>query len=63
MNISERVVHYNLKALLERLEQAEQMAHANGAHVTALAINRAKNALGWEIAGDLEQARNAARSA
>lgn len=48
-------------ALLATLEAAEQTAHRNGFHVTAHALNRAKNALGWEIAGEVERAGEAAR--
>lgn len=47
--------------LLAHIEAAEQQAHRDGFHVTAHALNRAKNALGWEIAGDVEQAGRASR--
>ena len=47
------------KALLATLEAAEQTAHRNGFHVTAHAINRAKNALGWELAGNQREAAKA----
>lgn len=48
--------------LLSHIEAAERQAHADGFHVTAHALNRAKNALGWEMAGDVEQAGKAARN-
>jgi len=47
--------------LVRAIEIDEQRAHKLGMHVTAHALNRAKNALGWEIAGDIEQAGRAAR--
>lgn len=47
--------------LLRYIEAAERQAHADGFHVTAHALNRAKNALGWEMAGDVEQASRASR--
>lgn len=47
--------------LLAHIEAAEHQAHRDGFHVTAHALNRAKNACGWEIAGNVEQAGRAAR--
>lgn len=47
--------------LLAHIESAERQAHQDGFHVTAHALNRAKNALGWEMAGDIEQAGRASR--
>lgn len=47
--------------LLAHIEAAERRAHQDGFHVTAHALNRAKNALGWEMAGDVEQAGRASR--
>jgi hypothetical protein len=47
--------------LVAEIEAAEQRAHHLGLHVTAHALNRAKNALGWEIAGDITRAGMAAR--
>lgn len=49
-----------LEVMLEDIEEMEQRAHHLGAHVTAHALNRAKNALGWELAGNVEQAGKAA---
>lgn len=49
-----------LQMLVQELQEAEDHAHRLGVHVTAHAINRAKNALGWEIAGKPEQAAKAA---
>lgn len=51
----------NGSGLLAHIEAAEQQAHRDGFHVTAHALNRAKNALGWEIAGDVERAWKASR--
>lgn len=45
--------------LIQDIQTLESFAHASGLHVTAHALNRAKNALGWEIAGDVEQAGKA----
>lgn len=45
--------------LIEDIQTLESFAHARGMHVTAHALNRAKNALGWELAGDIEQAGKA----
>jgi hypothetical protein len=45
--------------LVEDIQTLESFAHARGMHVTAHALNRAKNALGWELAGDIEQAGKA----
>lgn len=39
----------------------ELRAHALGLHVTAQALNNAKNASGWEKAGEIEHAARAAR--
>lgn len=50
-----------LSNLLAEIELCEGRAHKCGAFVTAHALNRAKNALGWEIAGDVEQAGRASR--
>lgn len=47
--------------LLREIEACEHRAHNCGMLVTARALNRAKNALGWEIAGDIEQAAKASR--
>lgn len=47
--------------LLSHIEAAERQAHADGFHVTAHALNRAKNALGWEMAGEIELAGKASR--
>jgi len=47
--------------LLTRIGNAEIDAHRLGFHVAGHALNRAKNALGWELAGDVEQAGKAGR--
>lgn len=49
------------RRVLMALECVEQDAHRCSLHVTAHAINRAKNAAGWEMAGDLERAAEALR--
>lgn len=50
-----------MQDLASDVEALEQRARYLGAHVTAHALNRAKNALSWEIASDVEQAGRAAR--
>jgi hypothetical protein len=45
--------------MIRDIQTLESFAHARGLHVTAHALNRAKNALGWEVAGDVEQAAKA----
>jgi len=47
--------------LLRDIQDIEDRAHRLGMTVTAHAINRAKNALGWEIAGDVVRAGKASR--
>lgn len=47
--------------MIQDVEELERRAHDLGMHVTAHALNRAKNALGWEIAGDVERAGMASR--
>ena len=47
--------------LLQDLQEIESRAHHLGLHVTAHALNRAKNACGWELAGDTEMAEKASR--
>ncbi len=39
--------------LISQIQAAENAAHKIGAHVTAQALSRARNALGCEIAGDV----------
>lgn len=48
------------RLLLGDIQALESRCHRLGVHVTAHAMNRAKNALGWEMAGDIEQAGKAA---
>jgi hypothetical protein len=43
------------------IEELEQRAHRLGMRVTARALNQAKNALGWERAGNILAAGKAAR--
>lgn len=45
---------------VEEVQALETKAHDLGLHVTGHALNRAKNALGWELAGDIEQAGRSA---
>ncbi len=47
--------------LLDEIQACEDRAHKLGLHVTGHALNRAKNALGWELAGDIEKAGKASR--
>lgn len=49
------------RQLIQEIEEIEQRAHRLGMHVTAGALNRAKNALGWETIGDVKRAGEAAR--
>lgn len=47
--------------LLGEIEALEQEANRLGAFVTARALNQSKNALGWEMAGNVLAAGKAAR--
>jgi hypothetical protein len=47
--------------LIQSIEALEQEAHKLGFLVTARALNQAKNAFGWEMAGDILAAGKAAR--
>lgn len=49
-----------LDVLLQEIQEIEDRAHRLGVHVTGRALNRAKNALGWEIAGETDKAAKAA---
>lgn len=49
-----------MQNMIQEIQELESRAHGLGIHVTGHALNRAKNALGWEIAGDVEQAGKAA---
>lgn len=49
------------QSLVQEIEEMEHRASALGMLVTARALNNAKNALGWEIAGDVLAASKAAR--
>lgn len=46
--------------LLRSIEAAELRAGELGLHISARALNRAKNAVGWEMSGNLKEADNAA---
>jgi hypothetical protein len=46
--------------LLQAIETAESRARKCGCFITMRALNRAKNALGWEMAGDPVKAENVA---
>jgi len=48
------------EALISAIQLAEDQAMRLGMPISSRALNRAKNALGWEIAGNLEQAAKAA---
>ncbi len=47
--------------LILDIQALENRAHRLGLHATAHALNSAKNASGWEIAGEPEKAGMAAR--
>jgi hypothetical protein len=55
------IIRAERQNLVQDVQEIEDRARALGLHVTAHAINRAKNALGWEIAGNIEQAGKASR--
>ncbi|HLL28509.1 MAG TPA: hypothetical protein VKT73_12775 [Xanthobacteraceae bacterium] len=55
-----KVATYGLN-LATKIQAIEHEAHQLGAHVTAHALNRAKNALGYEMAGDTVMAGKAMR--
>lgn len=56
-----RLVIEGRQRLLQEVEDLEQRARRLGCHVTGRALNQAKNALGWEVAGDVLAAGKAAR--
>jgi len=49
------------QVLCQEIEELEQRAGRLGMHVTARALNQAKNALGWEMTGDILAAGKASR--
>lgn len=49
------------KILLQDIQELETRAHDHGMTITAHALNNAKNAAGWELAGETELAGKAAR--
>lgn len=49
------------KVLLGDIQALENRAHRLGMTITGLALNNAKNAAGWEMAGETTLAGNAAR--
>ncbi len=51
----------DMTLLAEEIQKLEMRAHQIGATVTGHALNNAKNALGWEMAGDPELAGMASR--
>jgi hypothetical protein len=50
-----------LVGIVQELQRLESLAHAHQLLVTAQAINNAKNACGWERAGNITAAARAAR--
>jgi hypothetical protein len=46
--------------LIAAIQEAENDARKAGYYITMRALNRAKNALGWESAGELVKAEDAA---
>lgn len=47
------------RLLINDIQALESRAHRLKVYVAAHALNRAKNALGWEMAGNIEQAGKA----
>lgn len=47
------------RLLVNDIQALESRCHRLGVHITGHALNRAKNALGWEMAGNAEQAAKA----
>lgn len=47
--------------LLTKIQECETEAHALGLVITAHTLNNAKNACGWEAAGEVEQAAAASK--
>lgn len=47
--------------IVDELQTLETRAHQAGLTVTGHAINNAKNAAGWELAGNVEMAGKASR--
>lgn len=47
--------------IINELQALETRAHSAGLTVTGSAINNAKNAAGWELAGDVVMAGKASR--
>lgn len=43
-----------------QIQKIESAAHRLGLHITGHALNNAKNASGWEVAGDIAMAGKAA---
>lgn len=42
-----------MSALVQDIQELESRAHCLHMYITAHGLNRAKNAAGWEMAGDL----------
>ncbi len=47
-------------ALVNDIQALESRAQKLGMYITARGLNNAKNAFGWELAGDVARAANAA---
>ena len=47
--------------ILQQLEEIERSAHVAGLTITARGINNAKNACGWEMAGNTDMAEKSTR--
>lgn len=58
--MNDKVLHKATKNELydlnERLVRVQQDLHALGLHVTARAVNKSIQAIGWEFSGDLTKA-------
>lgn len=46
----------DVRLVLRDIEALEQRAHKLGLYPAARALNNAKNAVGWQMAGDIAQA-------
>jgi hypothetical protein len=47
------------QGLIQHIQNAETQAMRDGFPITSRALNQAKNALGWEITGDISMADKA----
>jgi hypothetical protein len=52
---------FEARKLIEQIQALETEAHRIGLHTTGHALNNAKNAGGWEFAGNVEEAARASK--